>query len=89
MFFERGSSDPRNVLESIAYSLSSYSQTIAESLVNQLKDKGNLGPSDLKTKFDILLLESLYAATTKAREPIFIVLDASTDAELPRRAGVS
>ena len=34
MFFLREKSHPGNVLQSIAYSLAAYSQTIAESLVN-------------------------------------------------------
>ena len=47
MFFLRERSHPGNVLQSIAYSLAAYNQTIAESLVNQLKDTGVLGPSNL------------------------------------------
>ena len=76
MFFSRGRSDPGNILQTIAYSLAVYSQTIAESLVEKLKDSGDLGPSNLKTKFDILLREPLYTAAAKAREPILVVLDA-------------
>ena len=44
IFFLRGSSDPGNVIESIAYSLAVYSQHIAESLVKQMKGSGDLGP---------------------------------------------
>ena len=65
MFFLREKSHSGNVLQSIAYSLAKYSQTIAESLIDQLKDRGDLGPSNLKTKFDILLREPLYTAAIK------------------------
>ena len=75
-FFLRGTSDPGNVLESIAYSLSVYSQTIAESLVKQMEGSGDLGPSNLKTKFDILLRDSLSSVAADVSSPILIVLDA-------------
>ena len=83
MFFLRERSHPGSVLQSIAYSLAAYNQTIAESLVNQLKDTGVLGPSNLKTKFDILLREPLYTAAIEAREPILIVLDALDECGTP------
>ena len=83
MFFLREKSHPGNVLQSIAYSLAAYNQTIAESLVNQLKDTGVLGPSNLKTKFDILLREPLKTAAIEVREPILIVLDALDECGTP------
>ena len=83
MFFLREKSHPGNVIQSIAYSLAEYSQTIAESLVDQLKGRGDLGPSNLKTKFDILLREPLYAAAIEVREPILIVLDALDECGTP------
>ena len=83
MFFLREKSHPGSVLQSIAYSLSAYNQSIAESLVNQLKDSGVLGPSNLKTKFDILLREPLYTAAIEVREPILIVLDALDECGTP------
>ena len=83
IFFLREKSHPGSVLQSIAYSLAAYNQTIAESLVNQLKDTGVLGPSNLKTKFDILLREPLYTAAIEAREPILIVLDALDECGTP------
>ena len=83
IFFLRGSSDPGNVLESVAYSLAVYSQSIAESLVNQLKDKGNLGPSNLNTKFGILLQDSLSAVAADVGSPILIVLDALDECGTP------
>ena len=83
IFFLREKSHPGNVLQSIAYSLAAYSQTIAESLVDQLKGRGDLGPSNLKTKFDILLREPLYAAAIEVREPILIVLDALDECGTP------
>ena len=83
IFLVRGSSDPENVLESIAYSLAVYSQSIAESLVNQLKNKGNLGPSNLNTKFGILLQDSLSAVAADVGSPILIVLDALDECGTP------
>ena len=83
IFFLRGSSDPGNVLESIAYSLAVYSQTMAESLVKKLKYKGDLGPSDLETKFGILLHDSLSAIVTKVPSPILIVIDALDECGTP------
>ncbi|PAV21525.1 nucleotide-binding-oligomerization-domain like receptor [Pyrrhoderma noxium] len=83
IFFLRGSSDPGNVLESVAYSLAVYSQSIAESLVNQLKNKGNLGPSNLNTKFGILLQDSLSAVAADVGSPILIVLDALDECGTP------
>ena len=83
IFFLRERSHPGNVLQSIAYSLAAYNQSIAESLVNQLKDTGVLGPSNLKTKFDILLREPLYTAAIEVREPILIVLDALDECGTP------
>ena len=56
MFFVRGKSDPGNVLQTIAYSLALIKQPIAESLVESLRSSGDIGPSNLKTKFEILLL---------------------------------
>ena len=83
MFFLRERSHPESVLQSIAYSLSVFSQTIAECLVNQLKDSGDLGPSNLKTKFDILLRDTLYTADIKEQEPILVVLDALDECGTP------
>ena len=82
-FFLRGGINPGNVLESIAYSLAAYSKTIAESLVKQLKDKGDLGPSDLETKFGILLQDSLSAIATVVGSPILIVLDDLDECDTP------
>ncbi|PAV22985.1 nucleotide-binding-oligomerization-domain like receptor [Pyrrhoderma noxium] len=84
MFFLREKSHPGNVLQSIAYSLADYSQTIAESLVDQLKDRGVLDSSNLKTKFDILLREPLYTAAIQKSEPILIVLDALDECGTPK-----
>ena len=83
MFFLREKSHPGSVLQSIAYSLAAYSQTIAESLVDQLKDTGVLGPSNLKTKFDILLRHPLSAIVTKVHHPVLIVLDALDECGTP------
>ena len=83
MFFLREKSHPGSVLQSITYSLAAYSQTIAESLVGHLKDRGVFGPSNLKTKFDILLREPLYTAAIEVREPILIVLDALDECGTP------
>ena len=76
MFFVRERSDLRNVLQTIAYFLAYYSQTIADTLSKGLRNKGDIGPSDLKTKFNILLREPLRIAATKSRDLILIVLDA-------------
>ena len=83
MFFLREKSHPGSVLQSIAYSLAAYNQSIAESLVNQLKDSGDLGPSNLKTRFDILLRDTLYTAAIKAQEPILVVLDTLDECGTP------
>ena len=83
IFFLRGSSEPGNVLESIAYSLSAYSQTIAESLVKQMDSRGELGPSNLKTKFDILIRDTLSAAAADVGSPILIILDALDECGTP------
>ena len=56
MFFVRGKSDPLNVLQTIAYSLAMIKQSLAESLVESLRSSGDIGSSNLKTKFEILLL---------------------------------
>ena len=83
MFFFRERSHPRSVLQTVAYSLAVFSQTIAESLIDKLKDSCDLGPSNLKTKFDILLREPLYTAAIKVRELILIVLDALDKCRTP------
>ena len=83
IFFLRGSSDPGNVLESIVYSLAVYSQPIAESLVKQLGGSGHLGPSNLKTKFDILIRETLSTVVADAGSPILIILDALDECGTP------
>ncbi|PAV22982.1 nucleotide-binding-oligomerization-domain like receptor [Pyrrhoderma noxium] len=83
IFFLRERSNPGNVLQSIAYYLAKYSQTLAESLVDQLKDTGVLGPSNLKTKFDILLRHPLSAIATKVHHPVLIVLDALDECGTP------
>ena len=79
MFFLRGRSQPGSVLQTIAYSLAFYNQSIAESLVEQLRNSGDIGPSDLKAKFKILLQDSLSAITTNMSSPVLIVLDALDD----------
>ena len=73
-----------NALQTIAYSLAVYNQSIAECLVDQLKDRGDLGPSNLKAKFDILLREPLYTAAIEVHEPILIVLDALNECGTPK-----
>ncbi|PAV22987.1 nucleotide-binding-oligomerization-domain like receptor [Pyrrhoderma noxium] len=83
MFFLREKSHPGDVLQSIAYSLAAYSQTIAESLVEQMKGRGDLGPSNLKTKFDVLLHNPLSAVATKVHHPVLIVLDALDECGTP------
>ena len=83
MFFVRGRSHPMNALQTIAYSLAMYNQSIAESLVEKLRKSGDIGPSNLKTKFDILLRSPLSAITTKIHHPILIVLDALDECGTP------
>ena len=76
MFFLRGKSHPANVLQTIAYSLAMYRQNIAESLLEKLRDSGDIVSSDLKAKFKILLCDSLSTITANVGPPILIVLDA-------------
>ncbi|PAV22986.1 nucleotide-binding-oligomerization-domain like receptor [Pyrrhoderma noxium] len=76
MFFVRGRSHPRTALQTIAYSLAVYNQSIAVSLVEKLRKSGDLNSSNLKTKFDILLRDPLSAVSTKVGHPVLIVLDA-------------
>ena len=83
IFFLRGSSDPGNVLESIAYSLAVYSQIVAEYLVKQIEGSGDLGPSNLKTKFDILLRDTLSAVAANVDSSILIILDALDECGTP------
>ncbi|PAV14694.1 nucleotide-binding-oligomerization-domain like receptor [Pyrrhoderma noxium] len=83
MFFIRERSHPRNVLQTIAYLLAEYSQLIAESLSGQLKKSGNLGSSNLKAKFDILLQQPLSAVATEVGHPVLIVLDALDECGTP------
>ena len=83
MFFLRGKSHPANVLQTIAYSLAMYRQNIAESLLEKLRDSGDIGPSDLKAKFKILLWDSLSAITTNVASPVLIVLDALDECGTP------
>ena len=83
IFFLRGSSDPGNVLESIVYSLAVYSQPIAESLVKQLGGSGDLGPSNLKTKFDILIRDTLSAVAANVDSSIVIIIDALDECGTP------
>ena len=83
IFFLRGSSDPGNVIESIAYSLAVYSQTIAESLAKQMESSGDLKPSNLKTKFDILFRDTLSSVAADVGSPILIVLDALDECGTP------
>ena len=56
LFFLQGRSHPESVLQSIAYYLAVYNQSIAEYLVKKLRKSGDIGSSNLKTKFEILLL---------------------------------
>ena len=83
MFFVRGKSDPGNVLQTIAYSLALIKPPIAESLVESLRSSGDIGPSNLKTKFEILLRIPLSTAAANAGSPILIVLDALDECGTP------
>ena len=83
MFFVRGRSHPMNALQTIAYSLAMYNQSIAESLVEKLRKSGDIGPSNLKTKFDILLRIPLSAVAIKVHHPVLIVLDALDECGTP------
>ena len=83
MFFTRGKSDPGNIIQSIAYSLSVYNQNIAESVVEKLKSSGDIGPSNVKTKFEVLLGDPLSAVATKIHNPVLIVLDALDECGTP------
>ena len=83
MFFLQGRSHPGDVLQTIAYSLAVYNQSIAESLAEKLKNGGDIGPSSLKTKFEILLRDPLSAVATKTSSPILIVLDALDECGAP------
>ena len=83
MFFVREKSDPGNVLQTIAYLLAEYSQPIAESLSEQLKKSGNLGSSNLKAKFDILLQQPLSTVATEVGHPVLVVLDALDECGTP------
>ena len=76
MFFLRGKSHPANVLQTIAYSLAIYRQNIAESLLEKLRDSGDIGPSDLKAKFKILLRDPLSTVTSNVGSPVLIIPDA-------------
>ena len=83
MFFTRGKSDPGNIIQSIAYSLSVYNQDIAESVVEKLRSSGDIGPSNVKTKFEVLLGDPLSAVATKIHNPVLIVLDALDECGTP------
>ncbi|PAV23025.1 WD40 domain containing protein [Pyrrhoderma noxium] len=76
IFFQRGRSHPGNALQTIAYSLAVYNQSIAESLSEKLRSSGDIGPSSLKAKFEILLRSPLSIVSTKVRGLVLIVLDA-------------
>ena len=83
LFFLRGRSHPGSVLQSIAYSLAVYNKSIADYLVEKLRKSGDIGPSNLKTKFDILLRDPLSAVATKVHHPVLIVLDALDECGTP------
>ncbi|PAV14678.1 nucleotide-binding-oligomerization-domain like receptor [Pyrrhoderma noxium] len=85
IFFIREKSNPRNVLQTIAYLLAEYSQLIAKSLSEQLKKSGNLDSSNLKAKFDILLQQPLSAVATEVDHPVLIVLDALDECGTPEQ----
>ena len=72
-----------NALQTIAYSLAMYNQSIAKSLVEKLRKSGDIGPSNLKTKFDILLRDPLSVVATKVHHPVLIVLDALDECGTP------
>ncbi|PAV14672.1 nucleotide-binding-oligomerization-domain like receptor [Pyrrhoderma noxium] len=83
IFFVREKSDPRNVLQTIAYLLADYNQLIAKSLSEQLKKSGSLDSSSLKAKFDILLQLPLSTVATEVGHPVLIVLDALDECGTP------
>ncbi|PAV14667.1 nucleotide-binding-oligomerization-domain like receptor [Pyrrhoderma noxium] len=83
IFFVREKSDPRNVLQTIAYLLADYNQLIAKSLSEQLKKSGSLDSSSLKAKFDILLQLPLSTVATEVAHPVLIVLDALDECGTP------
>ena len=72
-----------NALQTIAYSLAMYNQSIAESLVEKLRKSGDIGPSNLKTKFDILLRNPLSSVATEVHHPVLIILDALDECGTP------
>ncbi|PAV23158.1 WD40 domain containing protein [Pyrrhoderma noxium] len=83
IFFQRGRSHPGNVLQTIAYSLAVYNESIAESLVEKLKKSGDIGSSDLRRKFEILLRDPLSIVATKVGHPVLIVMDALDECGTP------
>ena len=83
LFFLRGRSHPGNVLQSIACSLAVYNKSIADYLVKKLRKSGDIDPSNLKTKFDILIRDTLSAVAANVDSPILIILDALDECGTP------
>ena len=81
--FLQGRSHPGDALQTIAYFLAVYNQSIAKYLVEKLRNGGDIGPSSLKTKFEILLRDPLSVISTKVRDPVLIVLDAFDECSTP------
>ena len=55
----------------------------SRTLVEKLEDVGDLDPSSLNTKFEILLRDVLSAVTANVRSPILIVFDALNECGTP------
>ena len=83
IFFQRGRSHLGNVLQTISYSLASYTQSMAKYLAEKLRNGGDIGPTDLQTKFEILLRDPLSIAATNVSHPVLIVLDALDECGTP------
>ena len=83
IFSQRGRSHPGNVLQTISYSLASYTQSMAEYLAEKLRNGGDIGPIDLQTKFEILLRDPLSVAATNVGPPVLIVLDGLDECGTP------
>ncbi|EJD08012.1 WD40 repeat-like protein [Fomitiporia mediterranea MF3/22] len=76
LFFERGKSEPKSIIRTIAYQLAAFKPELAALIIPAAKKLSNITGSTLMTQFETLLLEPLKAFVDPVKDPIVIILDA-------------
>ncbi|EJC98417.1 WD40 repeat-like protein [Fomitiporia mediterranea MF3/22] len=76
LFFERGQSDPSNVIRTLVYKLASFDSTVEDNVIAAIKRDNNIAEATAATQFENLLHSPLVSSRDAMQGPVVIVLDA-------------